>query len=404
VRTSGELVTNTEGADASRPELTIDPTLFRETLGHYPTGVVIVTFYDQAGSPDGMVIGSFTSVSLDPPLVAFLPSKSSRSYARMRSAERFCVNILSAAQEGLCRGFASGQGERFANVPCHVSRAGVPVLDDAVAWLDCRTKAVYDGGDHDIVICEVTDLGVQHQESPLLFFQGGYGRFAHRTLVAANAELISAVRAAERARNRLQALADQLAIEVTVLAAHGREMIYVASAVHPDVHPLALLGTRSPLLAPLGELHVARRSAAEIDAWVDHHMFDDATRQEQLVRMSQARDRGWAASMTGGRPEGELRSALRRYSSSELTPAEHREVTRVIARATPFYPPFEPVEGERYNLHSLVVAVPNGAEPVELVVRLSQLPQNVPTGTVLDWVESGRRVAAAIAENAQVLT
>lgn len=377
-----------------------DANLLRETLGNYPTGVVIVTFADSTGRPDGMVIGSFTSVSLNPPLVAFLPMKTSRSYGRMQATDVYCVNVLSADQEELCRSFFTGASDRFDQTPWHRSSNGVPVLDAAVAWLECRRHTVYDGGDHDIVMCEVIDMGVQRQESPLLFFQGGYGRFSFQTLLAANAELITAVRAAEGARHRLQALADHLGIEVTVLARHGNEMVYVASAVHPNITPLAVLGTRSPLMAPLGELHVAGRTDREIEAWLDGQKFDEETRADQLRRLRQARERGWAASMSGGRPEGELRDALRRYSHVELTPVEHRDLAGVIARAAPFYPPFEPVEGERYDIHSLVVAVPNGDRPAELVVRLSQLPQHAPAATVLDWVEAGRRVAVAIAESA----
>ena len=76
----------------------IDATTFRETLGHYPTGVAVVTVVDDDGAPDGMVVGTFSSVSLDPPLIAFFPATSSRSFERIRTASAFCINVLASDQ------------------------------------------------------------------------------------------------------------------------------------------------------------------------------------------------------------------------------------------------------------------------------------------------------------------
>ena len=87
--------------------LQFDSKRFRQVLGHYPTGVTVVTAVDADGQPAGMAVGSFTSVSLDPPLVAFLPDKSSTSFPRIRRASSFCVNVLSAEQENVCRAFAA---------------------------------------------------------------------------------------------------------------------------------------------------------------------------------------------------------------------------------------------------------------------------------------------------------
>jgi flavin reductase (DIM6/NTAB) family NADH-FMN oxidoreductase RutF len=127
-----------------------DPAHFRRVLGHYPTGVSIVTAVDDHGGPLGMVVGSFTSVSLDPPLVAFLAMDTSRTYAQIKPAGRFCVNVLAADQEPLCRAFASRDVDKFADVNWHAAPTGSPILDDAVAWVDCETEVIHSAGDHDL--------------------------------------------------------------------------------------------------------------------------------------------------------------------------------------------------------------------------------------------------------------
>ncbi|GAA1859061.1 flavin reductase family protein [Actinomadura bangladeshensis] len=156
----------------------IDPARFRQVLGHYPTGVVVVTALDPAGTAIGMTVGSFTSVSLDPPLVAFLPDKGSSSWRALReSGERFCVNVLSAAQEDVCRAVAMRKTDKFHDIGWHPSPAGNPVIDGAVAWIDCVTEQLHDAGDHHIVVGRVQNLQVSEGEPPLLFHQGAYGTF-----------------------------------------------------------------------------------------------------------------------------------------------------------------------------------------------------------------------------------
>lgn len=156
----------------------IDDKLFRRILGHYPTGVCVVTARPAQGEPAGMAVGSFTSVSLNPPLVAFFPDKRSRSWPRIESAGRFCINILAADQEWLCRRFASRDVNKFEGVSHRLSDAGLPILDDVIAWIDCTLHAVHEAGDHFIVLGEVRALDTIRNTPPLLFFQGGYGQFS----------------------------------------------------------------------------------------------------------------------------------------------------------------------------------------------------------------------------------
>lgn len=165
-----------ETAGATVPPF--EPATFRKILGHYPTGVSIVTTILGDGSPAGMVVGSFTSVSLVPPLIAFFPAKNSFSWAKIGTSARFCVNVLSHQQEWLCRRFASKIDNKFEGVDHALSPSGLPILTGAVAWFDCARDATHEAGDHCIVLGAVEALGIgEDGDNPLIFVKGGYGRY-----------------------------------------------------------------------------------------------------------------------------------------------------------------------------------------------------------------------------------
>lgn len=164
---------------------------FRRVLGHFPTGVTVVTAAGADG-PEGMAIGSFSSVSLDPPLVMFCPGHESASWSRMRPAGSFCVNVLGDHQADVSRVFAGKSDDRFDGLGIRVEATGAPVIEGCLAWIDCTVHAVHDGGDHDIVVGRVEALGVDSAgdgadgagadgagagRGPLIFFKGGYGRY-----------------------------------------------------------------------------------------------------------------------------------------------------------------------------------------------------------------------------------
>ncbi|MGY1637046.1 flavin reductase family protein [Geodermatophilus sp. SYSU D00742] len=152
----------------------VDPTLMREVLGHFASGVTVVTALDDE-EPIGFTCQSFSSLSLDPPLVVFAPARTSRTWPRLRELGRFCVNVLAEDQGGLSAAFARSGSDKFAGVHWRPSRLGQPVLDDVVAWIDCELWAEYDGGDHTLVAARVLDLGADARRRPLLFHRGAYG-------------------------------------------------------------------------------------------------------------------------------------------------------------------------------------------------------------------------------------
>ncbi len=145
-------------------------------LGHFATGVTVVAAVWE-GRPVGLSVNSFTSVSLDPPLVAFSASKRSSTWPRIREAGRFCVNVLAEDQEDISRVFATRSADKFRGVGWRPSPAGAPVLMGVLAWIDCSIEAEHDGGDHVLVVGRVLDLDVMEERGPLIFYRGGYGRF-----------------------------------------------------------------------------------------------------------------------------------------------------------------------------------------------------------------------------------
>jgi flavin reductase (DIM6/NTAB) family NADH-FMN oxidoreductase RutF len=153
-----------------------DPAEFRRVLGHFATGVTVVTSRDEAG-PVGLAVNSFTSVSLDPPLVAICVNRASTTWPRIRATGRFTVNVLAADQEGVSRRFASTGGERFEGIGWRPSPAGSPLLEGSLAWIDATVEAEHDAGDHILVVGRVAALDVVREGAPLVFYRGGYGRF-----------------------------------------------------------------------------------------------------------------------------------------------------------------------------------------------------------------------------------
>ena len=161
-----------------------DSAQFRSVLGHFPTGVTIVTGLDADGRPMGFTIGSFTSVSLDPPLVGFLPMSTSDTWIAIEPSRKFCVNVLSAAQADLCWSFSKSgnEAQRFDTVAWRPAPSGSPIVERAVAWIDCEVEDVYVMGDNLFVLGRVIALEADADHdgeapNPLLFCMGALGHF-----------------------------------------------------------------------------------------------------------------------------------------------------------------------------------------------------------------------------------
>jgi 3-hydroxy-9,10-secoandrosta-1,3,5(10)-triene-9,17-dione monooxygenase reductase component len=153
----------------------IDSARFRTILGHFATGVTVVTGHGPAG-PSGMAANSFTSVSLDPPLILVCMATASSTWPAIRESGHFAVNILGEEHEEMCRRFGAKAGDRFEGVGWNPGKTGSPILADAIAYVDCVIEAEHEAGDHTIVVGRVVDLGQPAEGGPLLFWRGGYAR------------------------------------------------------------------------------------------------------------------------------------------------------------------------------------------------------------------------------------
>ncbi|MFJ6000900.1 flavin reductase family protein [Arthrobacter sp. NPDC092385] len=161
------------GATAEAPA--IDARAFRDALGHYASGITVVTGVDEQG-PAGFTCQSFYSVSTDPPLVSFSVLKTSTTYPRIRRTGSFAVNVLSSDQRHISDQFARTGTDKWAGIGWDRARTGNPVLDGAVLWLDCEIWAEHDAGDHLIVLGRVREFSPVRAApaDPLLYFKGRY--------------------------------------------------------------------------------------------------------------------------------------------------------------------------------------------------------------------------------------
>lgn len=156
----------------------IDESEFRRVIGHFATGVSVVTSCREDGSACGLTVSAVSSVSLDPTLVLVCVDRRSVSHGWIQGAGYYAVNVLEEGKgETLARRFAvGGAEEKFRGTAWRPERTGAPVLDEALAWMDCRVTAALPGGDHTIFIGEVLAADAR-EGTPLLYYRGGYGRF-----------------------------------------------------------------------------------------------------------------------------------------------------------------------------------------------------------------------------------
>lgn len=157
------------------PRMTFDQRVFRNALGRFATGVAVVTTRDPDGAPVGVTVNSFSSVSLDPPLVLFCLDRSASGLRSFLESTRFAVNILGEDQREISRRFSGPWAERWTGVGYDSGVTGSPLLHGCLANLDCVLVATHDGGDHVILVGRVEQLS-ETVGRPLLYYSGGYGR------------------------------------------------------------------------------------------------------------------------------------------------------------------------------------------------------------------------------------
>jgi 3-hydroxy-9,10-secoandrosta-1,3,5(10)-triene-9,17-dione monooxygenase reductase component len=157
--------------------MALDKSEFRRVLGHFATGVTVITTHDPDGKPFGLTANAVTSLSLVPPLLLICVDKSADCYACFEESKVFTVNVLAEEQEALSRRFATKGVDKFEGVGYRRGRNGCAILEDAVAYMECSLTRAIDGGDHTIYLGQV-DTADASEVPPLLFFRGGYRKLA----------------------------------------------------------------------------------------------------------------------------------------------------------------------------------------------------------------------------------
>lgn len=151
----------------------IDRNELRRVMGHFATGVTVITTHSSDGKPYGLTANAFTSVSLDPPLLLICVDKKAESYPYFEESKVFTVNLLADDQESLSRRFAVSGGPKFEGVAYREGANGAPILEGTIGYIECKLVATYPGGDHTIYIGEIQEAETAERK-PLLFFRGGY--------------------------------------------------------------------------------------------------------------------------------------------------------------------------------------------------------------------------------------
>lgn len=354
-------------------EAPFDSATYRQVLGHFPTGVAAITAITTDGRPTGMAVGSFTSVSLDPPLVAFLPDKSSSTFPLIRESGSFCVNFLTRDQEWMCRTFATKGADKFAGVTWQPAEStGSPIIDDTLGWIDCEIGEIHDAGDHYIVIGKVKNLGVSGRSMPLVFFQGGFGHFSSLTLASAfDTHLLRELKHAELARPFVEELVEDLDVECLAMVRQGEEMLTLASwGGSRERQVPSRVGQRQPLLPPMGALLVAWNGREAIDSWMDLARDDEGEKSHLREILDRVRKRGWSLGLDSP-AQRRFAAAVSRIAPEGPTPDQRREMLAIAQQIMTIDSEPERLKpGDRYRVRSISAPVfgPNGA--VEMMLTL----------------------------------
>lgn len=168
-----------QGAPGAAQAQALDPKAFRAALGHFVTGIAVITADGGEGEPIGLTVSSFNSVSLSPPLILFSIHRDAYSLDALWNAGGFAVNVLGRRQERLSNRFARAGTDKWRAVRHTRGLHGAPLLEGASAYFECRPWGRYDGGDHEILVGEVLRFGFETEDDPLVFFRGRYGQLQH---------------------------------------------------------------------------------------------------------------------------------------------------------------------------------------------------------------------------------
>lgn len=373
----------------------VNPALFRQVLGQYPTGVVVITALSPEGEPLGMTVGSFTSVSLNPPLVAFLPDKKSSSWRSLReSGTAFGVNVLAADQETVCREVAVRKSRKFDGMSWRRSEYGNPVLSGCVAFIDCETENIVDAGDHHIVVGRVESASIQRPTNPLLFYRGGYGSFRPRSLAAGAPGIHDQLRFVDVARPIMERFAADMDSEVIALVLADGELVTAAAAGRSKsfLGP-SRVGQRAPFVPPVGAVHATWGGDEASQYWLGQ-IPDGATPcdRERYQRMPDLiRERGYGFAL--GHDVGAAIELMAMRQSHDRLGVSEDEFRHVIGNAGASYNPVGLDARGNYEFHAATAPVFHPSGELAFTLTLWGPPGEISHASMMSKIEG--LVAAA---------
>jgi flavin reductase (DIM6/NTAB) family NADH-FMN oxidoreductase RutF/DNA-binding IclR family transcriptional regulator len=334
-----------------------DSAHFRNVLSQLPAGVVVVTAAGVDGAATGMTVSSFTSVSLDPPLVAFMPQVNSSAWRKIADSGSFCVNVLTHAQEHFCRAMAASSEDKFTGINWDPAPSGSPVLEQVAAWIDCDIESVFTVGDHYIVIGRVRDLDVAESTLPLIFYQGGYGSFSPSTLAANDADLIEQLAVVDVARAHMNELSTKLEVECLAIARVDAEVVVIASSGAPRTgRRLTRVGTRVPFCPPGGYVFAAWSDDVSVEAWLGRHARAGHPRDlhDHRRRLALIRQRGFSLGL-GGSAHHDFGSAVR--SLGRAPGNDPMGMTRLLSQLADDYEPDDLTAAASHRIRTMTAPI-----------------------------------------------
>jgi DNA-binding IclR family transcriptional regulator len=275
---------------------------------------------------------------------------------------------------------------------------GSPVLAGAVSWIECTFEEIREAGDHFIVTGLVHEMAVERATLPLLFFQGGYGRFSPGSFIATpDPDLIQAAQLTETIRSQIEDLSTELAVNCGVLVKIRGDAVQVLAANRGSIAEPFPLGHRQPIIPPLGAVFLMDSTPAEVDEWL-RRAPDDSRSRRDLYRALLDKVRECGYSLLAAEPEliRRQQAALSAFELSDRLPRHERAVRQATSELADLFCP-DLLPGEHYDLASIVVPIPVKADLPPMAIRITGLPASRPAEQIESWVHRLKRVAAAAA-------
>ncbi len=372
----------------------IDERHLYDVLSQYPTGIVAVTGVSGSGAPLAMIVGTFTSVSQNPPLVGFLPTRTSSSYQRLRECEYLCFNVLSHAQENLCRQFSAKNAEdKFSGVDWATGITGAPILDGCVAWAETHVVSISEAGDHDFVMAEVLAFDAPNPVLPLLYFQGSFGKFHSSSFVMPyETALLPTISEIERHRGTLERLARDLGREVVVFAPVADEIVIAASAGTEPNSSTSVVGRRFPHAPPFGSLLI---DGSHFDEWYARLKGPAAGKPVWKRKVATAHRRGWSVALSSDEHPS-LDQLIEEFSRGPQTPRLQRSLLGVMRQLGGDYEPDDEQIKEDSSIRMLSVPVRHPNASTDFLISVHSISDPISGAALPDFIAQMRTAASEL--------